>query len=229
MGQNAITGLLGRLLFQLLDKLRGVHAAGHADKMLHGLTIQLSLFPLELGDDLIDLVLDLLFVFQHLETVQQLSKGSRWVGYHRFHGIDRFQRFIDTDRVINLKMGLMNLGTQAGGTTQHLFKQNAGFYPAQEHQIGDLRHIDTGSQQVHSDSNAGITLILKPFDGFLYLFGIAAAHAAGDLHNCVIVYAVFRVDILEDVHDHVGMLVIHGIDKDFPGRCLWRSHPELLR
>ena len=74
MGQNAITGLLGRLLFQLLDKLRGVHAAGHADKMLHGLSVQLPLFPLEFGDDLIDLVRDLLIVFQNLKTVQQLAK-----------------------------------------------------------------------------------------------------------------------------------------------------------
>ena len=78
--------------------------------MLHGLSIQPPLFPLKLGDDLINLVLDLLFVFQHLETVQQLSKGSRRVGYHRFHGIDRVQRFIDTNRVINLEVGLMDLG-----------------------------------------------------------------------------------------------------------------------
>ena len=59
-------------------------------------------------------------------------------------------------------------------------------------------------------------LILEPLDGLLHLFGIAAAHAAGNLHNRVIIHAVFRVDILQDVHDHVGMLVIHGIDKRFP-------------
>ena len=183
--------------------------------MLHGLTVQLSLFPLELGNDLIDLVRDLFFVLQYLETIQQLSKGSRRVGYHRFHGIDGIQRFIDTDRIINLKVSLMDLGAQTGGTAQHLFKQNAGFYPAQEHQIGDLRHIDTGSQQVHSDSNTWIALILESLDGLLYLFGIAAAHAAGDLHNRVIVHAVFCIDILEDVHNHVGMLVIHSIYEGF--------------
>ena len=48
-----VTGLRRRLLFQLLDKLRWVHAARYADEMLHGLTVQLSLFPLELGNDLI--------------------------------------------------------------------------------------------------------------------------------------------------------------------------------
>ena len=83
MGQNAVTSLLRRLLFQLLDKLRWVHAAGHADKMLHGLSVQLPLFPLKFGYDLIYLVRDLLFVFQHLKTVQQLTKGGRWIRYQQ--------------------------------------------------------------------------------------------------------------------------------------------------
>ena len=109
----------------------------------------------------------------------------------------------------------MDLGTQARSAAQHLFKQNAGFHPAQEHQIGDLRHIDTGGEQIHGDSNAGIPLIFKPLDGFLHLFGVAAAHTASDLHNGVIIHAVFRVDVLENVHDHVGMLVVHSIDEGF--------------
>ena len=96
-------GLLGWLLFQLLNKLGRVHAASHADEMLHGLTVQLPLVPLKLGDDLIDLVLDLLFILQHLETVQQLTKGSRWIRHQDVYKRQGIHRppvfFIPTRRV----------------------------------------------------------------------------------------------------------------------------------
>lgn len=90
----------------------------------------------------------------------------------------------------------MDLGAQTGGTAQHLFKQNAGFHPAKEYQIGDFRHIDTGSQQVHGDGNTGIALVFEPLDGLLHLLGIASTYTAGDLHDRIIVHAVFCIDIL---------------------------------
>ena len=82
---------------------------------------------------------------------------------------------------------------------QHLFKQDTGFYPAQEDQIGDLRYINACGQQINGDRNAGIPLILKALDGLLNLLGISAAYAAGDLHNGIVVHPVFGVEIFRCV------------------------------
>lgn len=213
--QDMILGLLRSFLLELLDKFSGVLAAGQVDKVLHSPVVQAALAPLQLGDDQINLIADLFFVVDDFQTVQQLIKSSRGVGYHWLHGVDGFQRFIDTNRVVDLKMGFMDFGTEPGRTAQHLFKQDTGFYPAQEDQIGDLRDINACGQQINGDRNAGIPLILKALDGLLNLLGVSAAYAAGDLHNGIVVHPVFRVEILEDIHNHIGVLVIHCVDESF--------------
>ena len=87
-------------------------------------------------------------------------------------------------------MGLFNLGTKAGSTAQHLLKQNAGLDPAHKDQGGDLRHIDTGGQQVNGNGNTGETLVFEAFDRLLHLLGVTATHAAGDLHNGIVIHTI---------------------------------------
>ena len=185
--------------------------------MLQGGVVQIPLFTLQLGDDLINLVLYLFLILYGLQTFQQLIKGRSGIGHNRFHGIDLFQRIIDTDRVMDLKVGLLDFGTQTGCTTQHLLKENTGLDPAHEDQSIDLRYVNTGGQQVNSDNHAGIVLILETLDGFLDLLRIAATSLAGDLHNGIAIHTGFCIDVLQNVHDHIRMVIVDSEDQCLAG------------
>ena len=156
MGQYMVSGLFRGLLPKLPDQLRGVHSARHTDEVLHGIAVQISFSALELGDDLVNLKGNLRFLFLSFKAIQQLTKRNRWIDRHWFHGIDRVQRLIDTNRIVNLKVCLVNFRAKTSRTAQHLLEQNTGFHPPQEHQIGDFRDINTSGQQIHRNNDAGI-------------------------------------------------------------------------
>ena len=124
MGKQTVLCLRRPALLNTSHELGGVLSSRHADKMLHGLAVHVPFFPLQLCQDLVDLVLYLMFVLQNLQAVQKLLKSGAGVYRNRFHGVNRFQRFINAHRVVNLKVGFVDFRTQAGSPAHHLLEQD---------------------------------------------------------------------------------------------------------
>ena len=193
ISQQTFFCLFWFILLNFSNYLCRIFTLCHADEMLHGLTVHISFFSLHLCDDLIDLVLQLLFILHDFQPVKKLCKGRCRIGDHRFHRIDFFQRIINPYRIVDLKMCLMDRWTQAGCTAHHLLKEDPAFDTAHEYQCGNLRDINSCGKQVNRDRNTWITFIFESLDGFLNLFPIAASHTSGDLHNGIIVHAIFGI------------------------------------
>ena len=205
-------GILRLVLLNISNELSRVLSSRHIDKMFHRFSIHVPLFSLQLCHDLVDLVLHLVFVLQDLQAIQKLLKCSAWIDNNGFHGVDRFQRIIHANRVVDFKMGLVNPRTAAGGAAHHLLKQDTGFHTAHKHQCCDCRNIYPRSQQINCNNNAWKAFVLKSFDSVPYLFLVAAAHRASDLHNGVIVHAHFRINFLQDFYNQIGMIIINSKD-----------------
>ena len=100
-------------------------------------------------------------------------------------------------------------------TSQHLLKQNTRFHTSHKHQRRNLRHVDTGSQQIHRHYNAREAFVLKALDFFLNLFLVTVGHAAGNLHNRIAVQIILGIKLLQYAHNHIGMRIGSSVNKRF--------------
>lgn len=91
-----------------------------------------------------------------------------------------------------------------------------------KNQIADFRHVDTGGQQINSDSNVGILLVLEAADQVQRL-----VRRAGNLDHGVIVDAAVtrRKSLFEQIGHQVGVRIGSAEDQ----RLLPRQRIELLR
>ena len=130
-------------LFDVNNELGWIHTISHTDKLLHSLVIHTAFFTLEFCNNLVNLSLYYILVFHFFQAIQKLCKSSSRISHDRLHSIYRFQRIINTNRIINFKMSFMNLRTQSGSSSHHLFKEDTRFYSAHEYQCCNFRYINT--------------------------------------------------------------------------------------
>jgi hypothetical protein len=67
-------------------------------------------------------------------------------------------------------MGLFNSWAEARGSSQHLLKKDAGFYPAHKDQRCNFRHINARSKQIHRNGNIWVFLIFETLNRFQHFF-----------------------------------------------------------
>ena len=132
--------------------------------MLHGNVVHPALCPLHFGKYLTDLKLQLTVILHDRKPVKKLGKRGGRICRNRLHGIHILQGIINSYRIIDFKVGLMNLWAEPGGTAHHLLKENTAFDAAHKDKRRDLGHVNAGGQQVNRDGNAGVTLILKALE-----------------------------------------------------------------
>ena len=63
-------------------------------------------------------------------------------------------------------MWLLDTRTKAGRSSEHLFKQYTGFYPAHKNKRSNFRHIDARCKQINCYNHLGICFIFKTLDHF---------------------------------------------------------------
>ena len=93
-----------------------------------------------------------------------------------------------------LEVCFVNVRTQACCAPHHLLEQNSTLDAAHEYQSRNFRNINSGSQQIYSDCDAWISLILEALNRLLYLLLIPAADTAGNLHDRIVTYAGFTIN-----------------------------------
>ena len=181
--------------------------------MRHLLIVHGALAAVQLGDDLVYLAEYLRGLFQHIKAVEELFEGGGRVGRHRLHGADAGKRGVDAHGVVHFEVRFPDVGAEACCAAQHLLEEYARLHAAHENKARYLRHVDACGEQVHGDGDAGEGLVLEAAYGLVD--ALAVADTAGDLHDGVFVHAVAGIDFLQYLHDHVGVLVVHGVDERF--------------
>ena len=162
---------------------------------------------------MIDLISDLFLSIEDFKTIYELLKRCAWVSNNRLHGIDRFERIINADRIVNFKVRLMNIRAKSCCTTKHLLKENTRLHTTHKDQRRNLRHIDSRCKQIDRYGYAGIAFVLKAFNRFLDFLFISPTNTSGNFHNCIVVHAGLGIDFLEDGDNHIRVLIIYGVDK----------------
>ena len=69
-GKKVISGFLRLAAPDIHNKLSRILSSCHADKMLYDLAVHTALFPLQHGNDLVDLALYLFFILQYFQAFQ---------------------------------------------------------------------------------------------------------------------------------------------------------------
>ena len=77
-------------------------------------------------------------------------------------------------------MRFADLRAKAGGTTEHLFKQDAAVNLPHKHKVADRRNIDAGCQQINRYRNVRILVVFKLFDYLQNFLFVSAGGFAGN-------------------------------------------------
>ena len=213
MLQQKLLGLGGIRLLQLAGKGCRI-LARRQHKLLLRLLVQLIQLAAQLQGHLLGNIGNRLRLLRFRQLLQQILHGNLRIGNGR-HGHHRLQAVIYAHWVINLKMILADFIAAARCASQHLLKQDTRFHAAHKHQRGNLRYVDTGSQQIHRHHNAREAFVLKAFDFLLNLFLVTVGHAAGNLHNRVAVQIILGIKLLQHAHNHIGMRIGSSVNQRF--------------
>ena len=128
-------------------------------------------------------------LFRVSDFVYQLLQRNVGIFNQRFHGINVGQRGINIHRVVNSKYCFTNVITAACGAADHLLIQNPRLNPAHKHKITNFRDIDTGSQQINSNSNIWIAFVFILANELLYFVALP-----GDFSDCrLVIFTVIKV------------------------------------
>ena len=120
------------------------------------------------------------------QLFEQLGQGELRVRSDRLHVGHVLQVRVEINRVEDAKCFFANFRAEARRTAQHLLIQNAAVHPSHEYDVGDLRDIDTGGQQIDGHRNLGQRVVAEGQDQVFDLVDIAGQPLDGFvLHRAV--------------------------------------------
>ena len=115
----------------------------------------------------------------------------------------------------------MDGGTESRRAAEHLLEEDARLDAAQEDERRDCGDVDARREQVDRHDDARIRFVLEVLHGLAYLLLVAILDGARDLADGVGRCHAF-IELPEQAHDEVGVLVVRGEDHHLPLRGLRR-------
>ena len=128
------------------------------------------------------------FIPNRNQFLCQLGEADLGIDHHRLHGRQVAERFKYLHGIEYTEGIFFDFVAKARGTAQHLVEQDAAIHPAQEYEIADFWHVDTGGEQIDRHRHIGISLVLvtaNELQGFVC--------CAGDLDHCIVVHAAVLI------------------------------------
>ena len=160
------------------------------------------------------------------EAVEELAEGFFRARGDGLHVADFLEGGVGADGVVDVEGVFFDGGAEARGAAEHLLEEDAGFHAAQEDERRDLGDVDAGREEVDGDDDARVLLVLEVLDGFADFLLAAVLDGAGDFPDGG-GGGLSLVDLAQQAHDEVGVLVVLGEDEHFP--LLARRGVEVFR
>lgn len=92
--------------------------------------------------------------FEPRELLKELFQGNLRIDHDGPHLREVLEVRIEIDCIEDAESLLADFGALPRGPPKHLLVEDAAVHPAQEHQVGDARHVDAGGEQTHAATRA---------------------------------------------------------------------------
>ena len=123
-----------------------------ASRSSAALPVSVTLLALQLGDELVERLVAVRRILRREDLVDELRERDRaGCTTTGFISVTSWSAPVEVDGVEDAEDLLADLRAEARRAAEHLLVEDAAADPAQEHEVGDLRHVDAGGEQVDGD------------------------------------------------------------------------------